>query len=105
MFVLDPAGQGLLLTGSIKTLANADWLAIGEVFLTAVLGVVCLAGGLQGWFLLKTNLVERWLLILAGLALMYPGDSSDLIGLAAFALGTGLQLLRRRAARPGDNTP
>jgi len=105
MFVLDPAGQGLLLTGSIKTLANADWLAIGEVFLTAVLGVVCLAGGLQGWFLLQTNLVERWLLILAGLALMYPGDSSDLIGLAAFALGTGLQLLRRRAARPGDNTP
>ena len=105
MFVLDPAGQGLLLTGSIKTLANADWLAIGEVFLTAVLGVVCLAGGLQGWFLLKTNLVERWLLILAGLALMYPGGSSDLIGLAAFALGTGLQLLRRRAAQSGDNTP
>jgi len=31
MFVLDPSGVGLLLTGSIKTLGNADWGSIAVV--------------------------------------------------------------------------
>src|SRR5207249_1457996 len=31
MFVLDPSGVGLLLTGSIKTLGNADWGSIALV--------------------------------------------------------------------------
>ena len=38
MFVLDPAGQGLLLTGSIAKLGQADWGAIGLVTLTAADG-------------------------------------------------------------------
>ena len=33
MFVLDPSGPGLLLTGSIKTLADADWGSIALVTL------------------------------------------------------------------------
>jgi hypothetical protein len=30
MFVLDPAGQGLLLTGSIARLGQADWARSGS---------------------------------------------------------------------------
>ncbi|MFZ9102372.1 MAG: TRAP transporter permease [Burkholderiaceae bacterium] len=102
MFVLDPSGLGLLLMGSMKALEAANWVEIGVVSATAALGIVCLAGGLQGWFIRKTNLVERWLMILSGLALTYPGTESDLAGLAGFILAIGLQWMRRN--QPPDAT-
>src|SRR5258708_4747500 len=49
MFVLDPSGVGLLLTGSIKTLGQADWGSIALVTITCALGIAALAGGVQGW--------------------------------------------------------
>ena len=45
MFVLDPSGQGLLLTGSFKTLASADWGEIAVVSITAMIGIAALGGG------------------------------------------------------------
>src|SRR6266496_2941154 len=60
MFVLDPSGTGLLLTGSFKTLGHADWGSILRVTITAAFGVVALAGGLQGWLFHKTTVLERW---------------------------------------------
>jgi TRAP-type uncharacterized transport system fused permease subunit len=102
MFVLDPSGLGLLLMGSMKALEAANWMDIGLVSATAALGIVCLAGGLQGWFIRKTNLLERWLMILSGLALTYPGVQSDVAGLAGFVLALSLQWLRRN--QPPDVT-
>src|SRR6266404_945387 len=55
MFVLDPSGTGLLLTGSFKTLAGADWGSIALVTFTAAVGIVALAGGLQGWLFKRTD--------------------------------------------------
>src|SRR3954468_22563006 len=81
MFVLDPSGQGLLLMGSTKALATANWLSIAQVTLTAALGIAAIAGGFQGWALRRANLVERTLLIVAGVALAYPGGIADLVGL------------------------
>ena len=72
MFVLDPSGTGLLLTGSFKTLGNADWGSIALVTFTAAVGIVALAGGLQGWLFRKTPVWERWMLIVAGFLLVYP---------------------------------
>ena len=80
MFVLDPSGTGLLLTGSIKTLGDADWGSIALVTFTAAIGIAALAGGLQGWLLRRTNIVERWMLIVAGFLLVYPKTLFDLIG-------------------------
>jgi TRAP-type uncharacterized transport system fused permease subunit len=45
-----------------------------------MIGIVALAGGAQGWLLKKTNLLERLLLIAAGLALVYPQPLADAIG-------------------------
>jgi hypothetical protein len=39
------------------------------------------------------------MLIAAGLALVYPTTTADLVGFGLFALVVVLQLLRRRAAR------
>lgn len=94
MFVLDPSGAGLLLDGSFKNLAQADWGAVAIISVTAVIGILALAGGLQGWLLRKTNIVERWMLIIAGLALVYPTKTSDVIGIALVTLVVGMQKLR-----------
>src|SRR5215467_2389266 len=98
MFVLDPSGTGLLLTGSIKTLGQANWGSIAVVTGTAALGIAALAGGVQGWLFGRTNWVEKWLLILAGLALVYPTTTADIVGFGCFAVVVVMQLLRKRAA-------
>ncbi|MNC89719.1 hypothetical protein D3C83_56970 [compost metagenome] len=98
MFVLDPGGTGLLLTGSMKTLGNADWGAIAQVTFTAAIGIAALAGGLQGWLLRRTNLAERWMLIVAGFLLVYPKAMFDVIGFALVALVALIQYVRGRTA-------
>ncbi len=94
MFVLDPSGVALLLGGSFKNLAQADWTSVAVISVTAIIGIVALAGGLQGWLLRKTTLPERWMLIIAGLALVYPTTFSDLLGLALVLVVVALQKLR-----------
>ena len=98
MFVLDPSGTGLLLTGSMKTLGNADWGAIALVTFTAAIGIVALAGGLQGWLFKRTNLAERLMLVVAGFLLVYPQAMTDAIGFALVALVVLMQWLRRERA-------
>ncbi len=96
MFVLDPSGQGLLLMGSTKALAAANWWSIAEVTFTAALGVAALAAGFQGWALKKATAVERVMLLVAGFALVYPTVIADLIGIGLVIVALGLQYLRGR---------
>ena len=100
MFVLDPSGSGLLLTGSIKTLGDADWGAIALVTFTAAVGIAALAGGLQGWLFKRTNIAERAMLVVAGFLLVYPKALFDVVGFGLVALVVVMQLLRRGTSRP-----
>ncbi|MFZ9234493.1 MAG: TRAP transporter large permease subunit, partial [Hylemonella sp.] len=100
MFVLAPEGQGLLLMGSTKALATANWLSIAEVFATAAVGIAALAAGFQGWALKRTTLLERWMFIIAGFALVYPGWVADILGFGLVAVALVLQLLRKQAQPP-----
>jgi len=94
MFVFAPEGQGLLLTGSIKTLAAANWWSIAEVTLTCAAGVAALAAGFQGWAFKRTTLIERCMFIVAGFALVYPGAVADLVGFGLAAVALALQYFR-----------
>src|SRR3954466_15194949 len=94
VFVLDPTGQGLLLMGSTKALADANWWSIGEVTLTCALGIAALAAGFQGWALRRTSKIERVLLIVAGFLLAYPGWMADLAGISLVVVVAAMQLLR-----------
>ena len=94
MFVLDPAGQGLLLMGSSKALAAANWWSLAGVTLTAIAGIGALAMGFQGWALKRTTTRERWMLIIAGFALVYPGTPAKLIGFGLMVAALGMQFLR-----------
>jgi TRAP-type uncharacterized transport system fused permease subunit len=97
MFVLDASGTGLLLSGSFKNLAAADWSSIVLVALTAALGIAALAGGLQGWLAHKTTLLERWALIVAGVMLAYPAALFDFIGIALVVVVVIMQKIRNPA--------
>ena len=96
MFVLDPAGQGLLLMGSTKALAAADWWSIAQVTLTCAVGIAALAAGFQGWAFKRTTLAERWMLIVAGFALVYPSVVADVIGFGLVIAVLAMQYLRRQ---------
>lgn len=83
MFVYAPS---LLMEGST-----------GEIlmtFVTSIIGCIALAGGLGGYLLIgKVNWVQRPLLIVVALLLLYPGWQSDLMGVGIFGLAL---LLNRR---------
>jgi len=97
MFVLDPSGTGLLLTGSFKTLADANWGSIALVTFTAAVGIMALCGGFQGWLFRKTTLVERGMLFVAGVLLVYPKTLFDLAGFGLVAVVLASQWLRRHS--------
>jgi TRAP transporter 4TM/12TM fusion protein len=96
MFVLDPSGTGLLLTGSFKTLGDANWGSIAFITFTAAVGIMALAGSFQGWLFKKTPLYERVMLGVAGFLLVYPENWSDAVGFVLVALVLLSQWLRRK---------
>jgi TRAP transporter 4TM/12TM fusion protein len=91
MFVLDPSGQGLLLMGSTKALAAANWWSIAQVTLTAAVGIAALAAGFQGWALRRATILERCMLVVAGIALVYPGATADVVGISLIVAVLALQ--------------
>jgi TRAP transporter 4TM/12TM fusion protein len=116
VFVLDPQGVGLLL----KIPKDGSIFDIIEITLKTALGIIALASGTQGFALRKTTLVERKLLILAGLLLVFPSlieagvesiigrdiDYTEFLGIAIGLLVLGKQWWESRqtvgAAPPGD---
>ena len=70
--------------GSISALEQADWMQIAWVSFTAVVGIICLAGGLQGWFIEKTKIFERIIMVISGVALAYPALQADIVGFLGF---------------------
>jgi TRAP transporter 4TM/12TM fusion protein len=99
IFVLAPSGQGLLLMGSAKALATADLWNIAEVTLTAAAGIFALAVGFQGWLMVRASMLQRALLIVAGVTLVYPGPLSNGIGYALVLVALALQWRGQRRAK------
>lgn len=84
-FILEPA---LLLQGTIPDLLKA--------LSTLVIGLVALAAGLAGYFLTRTGIVDRLLLIGAGILLIYPDLMISIAGGVMFAIAALLQLVSRK---------
>jgi TRAP-type uncharacterized transport system fused permease subunit len=95
MFVLDPSGQGLLLMGSTKALASANWWSIAEVTLTAAVGIAAIAAGFQGWALKRATWPERAMLLVAGFALVYPSSTADVVGFGLISAALAMQYFRK----------
>jgi len=91
VFVLDPAGVGLLL----KAPPDGSWLSVAWISLTACLGIGALATGTQGWLLGRCGVLERIILIVSGLALVYPAPASDAVGIVGVLAVLAWQKFRR----------
>jgi TRAP transporter 4TM/12TM fusion protein len=68
VFVLDPKGLGLLL----KVPPGGHWSDIVLITVIAAIGLGALACAAQGWALRRATALERVLLVLAGLFLVFP---------------------------------
>lgn len=85
MFVLNPV---LLLKGPLSEIILAC--------ISATLGIFALSASVQGYFLRKTNFLERILLLLASLTLIHPGLLTDMIGYGLVAITFFSQILAKR---------
>jgi TRAP-type uncharacterized transport system fused permease subunit len=84
MFVYSPE---LLLMGS--------WTAITIGVARAVLGVFCLAAGLQGWLRCRATPADRALLIAAAILFIVPNVLADVVAVVLLTTVYGLQWMRR----------
>ncbi|MFH1122411.1 MAG: TRAP transporter fused permease subunit [Pseudomonadota bacterium] len=75
-----------------------SYLSIGWRFLVSVLGVVGMVAAIQGWLLIKTNILERLLFLIGGLLLILPGFATDLAGFGCLGLAIVLQAIRKERA-------
>ena len=94
IFVLSP---GLILV-------DVTWFQALHTLVTAVVGIVALASGVQGWFLTRTQLHDRALLFVSAFALIVPGVVTDSVGLGALALVYLLQKARQKKATAPAHT-
>ncbi|HEY5966130.1 MAG TPA: TRAP transporter fused permease subunit [Xanthobacteraceae bacterium] len=105
VFVLDPQGVGLLL----KLPAGGSWVDIVEITLKTAAGLAALAAAAQGWALRRTTGVERGLLMLAGLLLVFPSlleafmetlIGRDISYTATFGLAIAAAVLLKQRMQP-----
>jgi len=89
MFTLHARGTGILLKGPP---IDVVWTVV-----TSFLGITALACGIENWFLKKTTLFERILLIAGGLMLIYPVAVMDAAGIAFIAVSVLSQKMRKGA--------
>src|SRR3982075_293326 len=68
VFVLDPQGVGLLLAIP----KGGSWVDVVEITIKTTFGLVALAAVAQNWGLRQNTPVERGLLLLSGLLLVFP---------------------------------
>ena len=62
-----------------------------------------LAAGVQRWLLRRLSFVEQWVMIVCGLALIYPAPAADAVGLVGIAAVLAWQWLgRKTVARAGS---
>jgi TRAP-type uncharacterized transport system fused permease subunit len=94
MFVLDPIGTGLLL----YIPKGGTWIDVVTITVLAVIALVALAAAAEGWLFKRTTLIERLMLLAAGILVLTPRALNDAIGIGLLAAVIALQMLRRKAA-------
>ncbi len=87
MFVYEPALLFILDEGQ-------HWYHSVWPIVTAMIGVIGLAGGLFGWLFGYANMMQRVLLVVGAFSLIKPGGGTDMIGFGILAAVVAWQLLQ-----------
>ncbi|MDR5682585.1 MAG: TRAP transporter fused permease subunit [Armatimonadota bacterium] len=90
MFTIHQAGLGLLLL--------APWQTVAYTTTTAIFGLSGLAAAVTGWFVAQATALERAVLAVAGVVLIYPSALEDVAAIAGILAVAAIQWLRRRPA-------
>ncbi len=118
------AGAGIAKANPMKTGINASKLAIAAflvpyifvlnpqmllfnvnavtfiwMLITSLVGIIAIAAAVNGWLITTTLWYERLIGFAGGILLIYPGLTTDLMGLALVAVMAISQIVRARAAR------
>lgn len=88
IFVYNPE---MLLFGVEGHIISMIWMII-----SAIIGIIALASGVEGWLLTTMNWVERILMIGGGLGLVTPGLATDAIGAAAIVVVLFWQIQKKK---------
>ena len=72
---------------------------------TALIGIFCLASGIEGWLYIKTNFIQRLILFIAATTLIKPGLFTDTAGVTLFILVIIWQKRQVRALDVSPTTP
>jgi TRAP transporter 4TM/12TM fusion protein len=88
IFVFNPE---MLLFGVEGHALSMIWMIV-----SAVIGIVALAAGVEGFFLTRMNWIERVLLVGGGLGLVTPGLLTDAIGAAAILVALLWEIRKKK---------
>ena len=85
IFAVDPS---LILVKEIvgNQIVFLPFISALPMIISAVIGIVCLAGAVEGYLLDHCKIYERVLLAVAALLLLKPGLSTDAFGIVALAI-------------------
>ncbi len=64
--------------------------------ITAIVGIIGVGAGMEGFFLMDLTVIERVIFFVGGLLLVIPGLQTDIVGFSLLAIGYIMQ--RRKAA-------
>ena len=77
---------------------NVGWMISLKAVITACVGTIALAAGLNGYLLNKCNMAERTLLVVSAITMIHPGAFTDIIGILLFGAILVLQWMKHKNA-------
>ncbi len=82
-------------------LFNVNAISFIWMLITSLVGIVAVAASVNGWFMTTTLWYERIVGFAGGILLIYPGLTTDLLGMGLVAVMVISQVTRSRKARRG----
>ena len=77
---------------------GVGWMISLKAVITACVGTIALAAGLNGYLLNKCNMAERTLLVVSAITMIHPGAFTDIIGIVLFGAILVLQWMKHKNA-------
>lgn len=90
VFTVLPSGRAILLHFEGVGIAAGVWTIIA-----AFLGIGMLASGCAGWFLKRSTIPERIIIIVGALAFVYPHRLGDIVGFLCLFIVIAMQKFRK----------
>lgn len=77
-------------------LINTTFLEVIMIFCTALIGMIAVAVAIHGFLFTKTNVVERLVLLISGLAMIHSNVMTDIVGLPLIGIVAFIQWKRSK---------